>query len=169
MVTSAMFARPELAHPQFLAPGFCYSFQLFRVARLRKTPASSPRPDFQIPPGISSRFLLSPAILLHFSALFCSVQKPIPPLFKQIPALSAKHPGWACSKASVIPSKARNLFFLALHGPRNVGHVLSRHFALSPFVSHLLQTPSTKSLLCTSFQKTLGGWVPTPCASLLQN
>jgi hypothetical protein len=82
--------------------------------------------------------------VLHFFAFFCTPQKLIFRLFKQFQPLAAKHLGVGYPEP--VASSVRH-------------HASASGFpSLSPFFSHLLQTPQFISRLFTSFRKTPRGW-----------
>jgi hypothetical protein len=108
--------------------------------------------DFQLSASSPSHFLSHSSLpkrrewctFLQFFAFFCTRQKPIFRLFKQIQTLAAKHPGGGVPDP-VAPSLRHHVA---------AGGVQS----LSPLFSHLLQTPQSISRLFTSFRKTPRGW-----------
>jgi hypothetical protein len=102
--------------------------------------------------------------MVHFFALFCILQKPIPRLFKQFHALAAKHPGWHSPKP--LPFAARNMtakqqavtpFRATLASPLQP---IENPATLSRVVATLTHFVTPNPCVCHSYKKT-PGWRAT--------
>jgi hypothetical protein len=166
-----VFVHLQLASPSPVTPSVSHCSKLF-VSPGSSEPSAHAYPlSFQSLARIFRRFELNP-FFSHYSELFRPSQKPISFLFKQIQTLCAKHPGWHTPRSADLPigPPAQSLplasrfdtQFLILSRPRPVP-------AVNPFVSYSSQTPCFKAFPFTFFQKTPGGWGPTPCESRLPN
>jgi hypothetical protein len=160
MVTSAVFVHLQLAPPSPVTPSVSHCSTLFFSSGPSEPCAPAYPLSSQWFPCTSPRFSLSP-FFSHYSELFRPFTKTIPFLFKQIRTLSAKHPGCHTPASDDLPISLPAPSFplpstfdfqlSTLPCPRPISR-------LSPFLSKILQTPFPKSLSCTDFQKTPGGW-----------
>jgi hypothetical protein len=121
--------RPPLLPPNFTRNHS--SFVYFHTRSVTTAKRASNRSQF-----LSHSSLRRAARKLQFFAIFCSLQKLICRLFKQIHALCAKHPGGGYSTPRILTSTSR-LCERGFHRYLLSFHIFCRPLNLSPVFSHL--------------------------------